>query len=99
MSQSTSIQGLRDPESKEHKANIAAVKALDNADIYKLPPKLAKYFDRHETGEVLHDETIGLCVDISDHVTELDIEMTDGSMVDIRNLPEGVTHIKFCIHY
>lgn len=99
MSQSTSILGLRDPKSKEHTANLTAAKALDDAGIYDLPPKLAKYFDRSETGEILYDDTIGLDVDISEHIIELDIEMTDGSMVDIRNLPEGVTHIKFCIHY
>ena len=101
MSMSTYVEGLRDPDSDRHRAMVAAAKALYNAGIYELPKELKEYFKGYyETSEVVGDEFSGLEVDIKNAVEETsEREMCNDWIVDLRKLPEGVTHIRFTNSY
>ena len=92
MSMSTHVEGLRDPESKKHQSMIAAVAALDNAGVRDWPDALSKYFVDGHPGD---DTMAGCVVDIDGCVEESTTEGCDHRVVDIRNLPDGVTHIRF----
>lgn len=97
MSMSTHIRGLRSPDSPEHQKMVAAAIALGEAGIEQLPEVMRKYFGCYEAGEVKYDPSSGCAVDIE--VVESNPEMQNVFTVDVRTLPEGVTHIQFTNSY
>lgn len=100
MGMSTHLVLLRDPDNKEHRVNVAAVKALKAAGIYELPNKLAEYFDVDEVSEVDDKGCLELesCFVTSNNmpigVYKLEKNHREGFEIHIKDLPEGVDIIK-----
>lgn len=99
MGMSTYIQGFRDPSSQKHKAMVAAVMALYDAEIYELPHELDRYFGGLDIEEVVRDEFAGLEVDIESAISRGDREMRDDYIIELQKIPEGVTHLRFTNSY
>lgn len=100
MSMNTRIIGLRNPEGAQHQKMLTAAEALYNAGIHELPQQLKDYFDVIETGEVVSDPMSGCAVDLDGCFSRGEgRESCDDWIVDLKTLPEGVTHIRFTNSY
>lgn len=93
------VVGLRDINGERHKAMVAAAKALFEVGIHDFPVELKEYFrGYYETSEIVHNPYAGCEVDIP-VLESCDRDGCDDYIVEIANLPEGVTHIRFTISY
>lgn len=92
---STSVYGLVSPDNELYKKHAKVLIACLEAGIEELPKETALYFGEKEPYEYLLIEKLKIRIphDI------IDEDMVDIFEIDLTNLPEGVTKIRFVNSY
>ena len=98
MSMSTSIQAFIPDTDEAYNKHKKVLLACLEADV-ELPKKTAEYFGSEYAEEYLLEEKLEIDLEEGKHYNEFSKDSSEGFEIELKNIPEGVTKIRFSNSY
>lgn len=93
MGMSTWVVGLRTDQNLEYQKQVRVVEACRDANIEKLPPETARYFDQdYHPADVDVESALQVKIPVKEWS---DGDMQEGYEVNVADIPSGVVKIRF----